>query len=144
MADPIYSLAWQRTLFEWEAKRLLDLGGSSNWPGMVDVLLREAFEDADVSRTFLKTTGADAGEWMQETVPDRARIWLSELVTDESRLRPYESPIYWAERQGQVLPPHCLPPVPFEPPPRQPAAAFGARLPNGGCWLRAWTCRTLH
>jgi hypothetical protein len=104
MNDPVYALLWPRALFEWEARRILELPSEdSEWVSKVSHLLLEAYEDESVASTFLDALPAADVFLRQAGVPQSdalARVWLTELLNDESRLRPYKAPVYWAERNG--------------------------------------------
>ena len=104
MIDPTYALLWPRPLFEWEARRILDLPPETpEWVSMVGHLLLEAYEDGDVAGAFAAdvpshNVWARSAGLVQSEVP--ARTWLSDLLNDDSRLQPYKAPVYWAERNG--------------------------------------------
>ena len=100
MAEPEYALTWPRNLFDWEAKRVLDLADNVE-ADAVRLLLREAYRDPEVEVAYARTTGADAGEWADDVAP-AVRDWLRALLNDEFRLQSYKPPKYWAERNGRV------------------------------------------
>lgn len=104
MDDPVYALLWPRSLFEWEARRILELPpGDTEWISKVSHLLLEAYENEGVASAFLASLPTDGLFMRQAGVPQSdalGRMWLTELLNDESRLRPYKAPVYWAERNG--------------------------------------------
>ena len=104
MNDPAYALLWPRPLFTWEARRILDLPpGEPDWVSMVSHLLLEAYEDEEVAATFMAALPTESSFLRSAGLPQNdafARAWLTDLLTDESRLRPYKAPVYWAERNG--------------------------------------------
>jgi hypothetical protein len=102
MADATYSLSWPRTLFVWEASRVLAaFMPNVEWSRTITQLLREAFEDVDVANTFERETGLGAAPWVPDLVHENARVWFTKLLADETRLRQYVPPVYWAERNGK-------------------------------------------
>jgi hypothetical protein len=104
VSDPVYSLSWPRTLFVWEAQRILKTASESELPLWTEHLLREAFEDEGVAEAFkTKMSGqAAAAVWglPTPTPVNPARQWLRALLTDESRLAPYQPSVYYAERHS--------------------------------------------
>lgn len=103
MNDPAYALLWPRPLFEWEARRILELpSGDPKWVSMVSHLLLEAYHDEEVASAFLAAIPPDNAftrSWLPQS-DTLARVWLAELLKDESRLKAYKAPVYWAERNG--------------------------------------------
>ncbi|WP_066285548.1 hypothetical protein [Arthrobacter sp. B6] len=103
MNDPTYALLWPRPLFEWEARRILELpSGDPEWVSKVSHLLLEAYEDEEVASAFLAAIPPDNAytrTWLPQS-DALARAWLTDLLKDHSRLRPYKAPVYWAERNG--------------------------------------------
>lgn len=107
MNDPAYALLWPRPLFEWEARRLSELPlDTPEWVSMVSHLLLEAYADEEVASAFLAAIPPDNVFTRTPGFPSQAdiqaRAWLTDLLKDESRLRPYKAPVYWAERTGSV------------------------------------------
>lgn len=104
MTDPAYALLWPRPLFEWEARRILELPlDTPEWASMVSHLLLEAYEDEAVASAFLAAIPSYNVFARSAGVPQSdvlARAWVSDLLKDDSRLRPYKAPVYWAERNG--------------------------------------------
>lgn len=86
--DPEFTLAWPRSLFEWEARRLLSVPGL-DLNSAAPLLLREAFEEQDAAEQF------EAGNGTAESR-------LLSLLADPHALREYDKPTYWAERHGDV------------------------------------------
>ncbi|MEY9775590.1 hypothetical protein ABH915_001198 [Arthrobacter sp. MW3 TE3886] len=107
MNDPVYALLWPRSLFVWEATRILELpAGDDEWVSKVSHLLLEAYEDEGVASAFLAALPTNNAFLRQAGVPQSdalARVWLTELLNDESRLGPYKAPVYWAERNANSL-----------------------------------------
>lgn len=100
MAEPTYALSWPRELFEWEAKRILDTG--SGFPAdKIALLLEEAFEDADVAEQF-RRMGPAVFSWTSEPQTNYASAeeWFTALLNDKTRLRPFQPPRYWAQRNN--------------------------------------------
>ena len=102
MIDPVYELSWPRSLFEWEARQILNVSGSDKWVKMVEHLLAEAFHDASVAESFARRFAVTTSSWGSsfDMHEDDARTWLKALLRDEARLRPYKEPVYWAERNS--------------------------------------------
>ena len=105
MTDPVYALTWPRELFEWEARRILDLPkADTEWVEKAGHLLHEAYQDEEVALTFrarfpeLAVSGW--GVVIDPPTPAPGRVWLMDLLKDNSRLQPYRAPIYYAERNG--------------------------------------------
>ena len=100
--DPAYALLWPRPLFEWEARRILELPlDTPEWVSMVSHLLLEAYDDEEVAAAFLAAIPS-ANVFTPPQSGIAARAWLTDLLKDDSRLRPYKAPVYWAERNGDA------------------------------------------
>ncbi|WP_298255544.1 hypothetical protein [uncultured Arthrobacter sp.] len=96
MEEPDYGLVWPRALFEWEGKRVLELVKEQGFLNMGQHLLREAFHGEEVIHYFSTVFPQDFG-----TLPStstEAYAFLHALLKDESKLRAYKPPVYWAER----------------------------------------------
>lgn len=102
MTDPVYALTWPRELFEWEARRILALPKTdTDWLDKAGHLLFEAYHDEEVAITFRARFSAHvASGWGVVIDPPTERVWLTDLLKDNSRLRPYTAPVYYAERHG--------------------------------------------
>lgn len=102
MMDPVFELSWPRRLFDWEAKSILQDFGSGDWVRKVEQLLREAYHDDEVANYFGSRFAAAAQGWPAQPgqKEDDARDWFVALLADETRLRPYREPVYWAERNS--------------------------------------------
>lgn len=105
MSDPVYALVWPRSLFEWEAHRLLEMQLADGWVEKLEHLLNEAYHDEEVARTFMAmhprpvVSVFDKSPAVLLTIAE-ARKWLTALLADESKLKQYQPPVYWAERAG--------------------------------------------
>lgn len=99
MVDARYALVWPRELFDWEARRVVQLPDEVILDA-IGHLLREAFQDSAVLDTYTHESGANAGPWASEAEYDRARAWLRSLLANESKLMPYVPPRYFAQREG--------------------------------------------
>ncbi|MEE2522624.1 hypothetical protein V1639_10670 [Pseudarthrobacter sp. J75] len=103
MSDPVYSLSWPRTLFVWEAHRILQSASETELLPWTQHLLREAFEDEGVAEEFAAKMASqrDAATWgVPAPTVNPVRPWLQALLTDEARLAPYQPPVYFAERHS--------------------------------------------
>lgn len=103
MSDPVYSLSWPRTLFVWEAQRILQTASETELQPWAGHLLREAFEDDGVAEAFAAKMSAQraAASWgVPAPTVHPVRPWLQALLTDEARLAPYQPPVYFAERHS--------------------------------------------
>ncbi|MET4003927.1 hypothetical protein ABIB48_002665 [Arthrobacter sp. UYCu511] len=110
MSDPVYTLSWPRTLFVWEATRILHDAKESELVPWTKQLLRESFDDEGTPETFeakFSTTTLVLNSWdtpsPTPSTENSPRLWLKALTTDESRLRAYQSPVYFAERHSDGL-----------------------------------------
>ena len=109
VSDPSYSLTWPRELFVWEADRVLALPGNIEVANGIATLLREAFADADVEAEFQRQTSADAlsDVWDTKTavsITTSATDWFQAVLNRANQFRPYQSPVYFAQRAGLTEP----------------------------------------
>lgn len=104
MSDARFFLVWPKDLFRWEARRVGRLPEAEVTGGIVR-LLEEAFEDAAVVDSFRDRMTTPPDIWGVPTGVDRSREWLRHLAADESRLLPFVSPQYYAEREGHTTSP---------------------------------------
>ena len=95
MAKEPFSLVWPKSLFIWEARRVLEMPDSAITKSVAH-LLAEATDDADAAAGF----EADIGEGIGWAAPSDARDWLEGLLSDDARLISLDQPVYYAERQG--------------------------------------------
>lgn len=103
MSDPIYALSWPRPLFAWEASRILQTASEAELLPWTQHLIREAFEDDGVAEAFEDkfSTQAAATAWgIPAPTVHPVRHWLQALLADETRLMPYQPPVYFAERHS--------------------------------------------
>ena len=109
MSDPVYTLSWPTSLFLWEAKRILQTSSDTELRQWTEHLLHEAFEDESILTDYAaKVKAADAvNPWgipsPKPSTIDPIRQWLTALTTDETRLKPYKPPVYYAERHSSNL-----------------------------------------
>ena len=106
MSDSFYALSWPRPLFIWEAKRILQTSSDMELRQWTEHLLREAFEDESVLTDYAaKVQAADVVDPWGVPSPkvDPIRPWLTNLTADETRLKPYRQPVYYAERHSSEL-----------------------------------------
>ncbi|WP_167132525.1 hypothetical protein [Paramicrobacterium chengjingii] len=108
MVDARYALVWPRELFDWEARRVVQLPDEIIFDS-IGHLLRESFQDSAVVDTYAHESGAYAGPWAAEAEYDRAQAWLRSLLANQSKLMPYVPPRYFAQREGHVSVPDTEP-----------------------------------
>lgn len=110
MSDSVYTLAWPPALFAWEGANILRTASGQDLRGCIEHLLREASVDESAADSFvsefpanqeaasIQGWGVPAGVTPSQS--DRIRAWLQRLISDDRRLRPYQAPVYFAERQS--------------------------------------------
>lgn len=94
--EPSYALVWPRALFQWEGKRVLELVKEKEFLNICEHLLREAFHGDEVFEHFSTLFPQQFGT--PPSASTDAYAFLSQLLKDDTRLRPYQAPVYWAER----------------------------------------------
>ena len=98
MANARYALVWPRSLFEWEAKQVVELDDSLLFDATLR-LLDEAFQDPSVRSAFEAVADLEnARVWGGTAAYAKARHWLLDLARDEKRLIRYTPPRYYAQR----------------------------------------------
>lgn len=109
MSDSVYTLSWPRSLFLWEAKRILKTSSNTELREWTEHLLREAFEDERILPDYAaKVQAADTVDpWgipsPKPPTADPIRQWLTSITADETKLKPYKQPVYYAERHSSDL-----------------------------------------
>lgn len=86
------TLVWPESLFRWEAERIFKLPMTGDWPGHVALLLREAFEDADVANNFVSLPGSSV---------DQSVHWFQTLLS-KGAFHNAVPPTYYGERHGHI------------------------------------------